>query len=61
MNVQGAMGAVVELSSGAHFTARQMDQVKKMAKGAKFFISAVKAKGPDGITRDLPPMEVVLN
>ena len=61
MNVQGAMGAVVELSSGAHFTARQMEQVKKMAKGAKFFISAVKAKGPDGITRDLPPMEVVLN
>ena len=61
MNVQGAMGAVVELSSGARFTARQMDQVKKMAKGAKFFISAVKAKGPDGITRDLPPMEVVLN
>ena len=32
------MGAVVELSSGARFTARQMDQVKKMAKGAKFFM-----------------------
>ena len=61
MNISGSMGAVVERSAGNSFTARQKDQIKKMAKGAKFFISEVKAKGPDGIERKLPPMQVVVN
>ncbi|MBQ5778372.1 MAG: gliding motility protein GldM [Paludibacteraceae bacterium] len=61
MNISGAMGAIVERSNGNKFSQQQMNQIKKMARGAKFFISGVIAKGPDGVERKLPPMEVTLN
>ena len=61
MNISGAMGAIVERSKGNKFSQQQMNQIKKMARGAKFFISGVIAKGPDGVERKLPPMEVTLN
>lgn len=60
MNVQSAMGAIVERSAGAGFTARQMASIRNMQRGAKFFLSDIKAKGPDGVERTLPPMQVVL-
>lgn len=53
--------AIPENSAGAHFSARQMEQFKRMKVGKRFLISNIKAKGPDGITRDVPPMEVALN
>ena len=53
--------AIPEVSEGNHFSARQKEQFRRMKPGSRFFISMVKAKGPDGITRDIPPLEVVLN
>ncbi len=53
--------AIPEISNGASFSHRQMEQFKRMKPGKSFFISNVKAKGPDGITRDISPMEVALN
>lgn len=53
--------AIPEVSDGASFSARQREQFKRLKAGKRFFISEVKAKGPDGITRDISPMEVVLN
>ncbi len=53
--------AIPEISDGSHFSARQREQFKRMKTGKSFFISNVKAKGPDGITRDISPMEVALN
>lgn len=53
--------AIPENSNGSHFSARQREQFKRMKPGQRFFISTVKAKGPDGITRDISPMEVALN
>lgn len=53
--------AIPEVSDGSRFSARQKDQFKRLKAGKSFFISNVKAKGPDGITRDIPPMEVALN
>lgn len=53
--------AIPELSDGARFSARQREQFRRMKAGKSFFISNVKAKGPDGITRDISPMEVALN
>lgn len=53
--------AIPEVSDGAHFSARQREQFKRLKTGKSFFISNVKAKGPDGITRDISPMEVALN
>ncbi len=53
--------AIPEVSNGAHFSPRQKEQFKRLKPGKSFFITNVKAKGPDGITRDIPPMEVALN
>lgn len=53
--------AIPEVSDGARFSQRQRDQFKRMKAGRSFFISNVKAKGPDGVTRDISPMEVALN
>lgn len=61
MNISGAMGAIVETSPNKNFTPRQKDLIKGMARNSKFFLSNIKAKGPDGVTRTLPPMEVILN
>lgn len=53
--------AIPEVSEGPRFSARQKEQFRRMKPGKSFFISSVKAKGPDGITRDISPMEVALN
>lgn len=53
--------AIPENSAGSSFSPRQVEQFRRLKVGKSFFISNIKAKGPDGITRDIPPMEVVLN
>lgn len=53
--------AIPEISSGSRFSDRQKEQFRRLKPGKYFFISDVKAKGPDGITRDIPPLQVVLN
>lgn len=57
-----SMGNMIpEVSNGNAFSPRQKEQFKRLKPGKSFFISNVKAKGPDGITRDIPAMEVSLN
>lgn len=53
--------AIPEVSDGASFSKRQKEQFRRLKPGKSFFISNVKAKGPDGITRDISPMQVSLN
>ncbi len=53
--------AIPELSDGSRFSSRQKEQFRRLKPGKTFFITDVKAKGPDGITRDLSPMEVIIN
>lgn len=53
--------AIPETSSGANFSQRQKDSFRRLSRGKRFYISRVKAVGPDGITRDLAPMEVIVN
>lgn len=53
--------AIPEVSAGSQFSSRQREQFKRLKPGKSFFITSVKAKGPDGITRDISPMEVALN
>lgn len=56
------MGNIIpEVSNGSSFSGRQREQFKRLKPGKTFFITNVKAKGPDGITRDISPMEVALN
>lgn len=53
--------AIPEVSDGASFSRRQKEQFKRLKPGKNFFITDVKAKGPDGITRDISPINVALN
>lgn len=53
--------AMPENSDGAAFSQRQRQAFQRLQRGKRFYISAIKAIGPDGITRDLSPMEVIVN
>ena len=53
--------AIPEVSSGASFSQRQKDSFRRLSRGKRFYISRVRAVGPDGIERDLAPMEVIVN
>lgn len=53
--------AIPEVSDGANFSARQRQSFQRLQRGKRFYISRIKAIGPDGITRDLSPMEVIVN
>lgn len=57
-----SMGNAMPASSdGARFSARQKEQMRALKSGRRFFITSVKAKGPDGVVRDISPMEVAIN
>ncbi len=53
--------AMPEVSAGANFSDRQRQSFQRLQRGKRFYISRIKAVGPDGITRDLSPMEVIVN
>lgn len=53
--------AIPEVSNGASFSQRQLDQFKRLQRGKRFYISRVKAIGPDGVERILQPVEVIVN
>ncbi len=66
-NVQGFsavfydnMGNAVQMASaGANFTESMKEQFRRLSRNRRFYITEVKAVGPDGITRTLPgAMEV---
>ena len=37
------------------------DSFRRLSRGKRFYISRVRAVGPDGIERDLSPIEVIVN
>ena len=53
--------AIPEVSDGANFSERQKTAIKRLSRGKRFYISRVKAIGPDGIERNLSPIEVIVN
>src|SRR5690606_9926015 len=40
--------AIPEVSNGNQFSERQKEQIRRLARGSYFYISGVKAVGPDG-------------
>ncbi len=53
--------AVPMASAGSLFSERQRDAFRKLSRNKRFYISRVKAVGPDGITRNLPAsMEIIV-
>lgn len=53
--------AIPEVSQGDQFSQRQKDSFRRLSRGKRFYISKVKAVGPDGITRTIAPIEVIVN
>ncbi len=53
--------AIPEVSNGSNFSERQRASFRRLSRGKRFYISRVKAVGPDGIERILAPMEVIVN
>lgn len=56
------MGNAVPLASaGAKFSERQREEFRRLSRNRRFYISHIKAVGPDGITRNLQAaMEVIV-
>ncbi len=51
-----------EVSAGAHFTEAQRELIRSLRRGQRFYISKVRAIGPDGIERHLVgSMEIIIN
>ena len=52
---------IPELSNGSQFSERQKTAIRRLQHGKRFLITRVKATGPDGITRDIPAIDVIVN
>lgn len=53
--------AMPEVSNGSQFSDRQKAAIRKLSRGKRFYISRVRALGPDGIERTISPIEVIVN
>lgn len=59
LNSFDSMGnTMVDMATGSELTAKQKQVFGKLTKGKTVYVSNVKAKGPDGVERTLPPVEV---
>lgn len=54
--------AVPEVSNGVGFTDRQKNLMRSLSRGKRFFITKIRAQGPDGLERTLNgALEVIVN
>lgn len=53
--------AMPEVSDGSKFSSRQKSQLQRLKRGNRIYVTRVKAVGPDGITRELAPLEIIIN
>lgn len=53
--------AIPEISDGSRFSNRQKEQIRRLTRGKYFYISGVKASGPDGSEREIAVVEVRVN
>lgn len=50
--------AIPEVSEGSRFSERQKEQIRRLQRGKYFYISGVRAVGPDGTEREIAVIEV---
>ncbi|MCC8118407.1 MAG: gliding motility protein GldM [Bacteroidales bacterium] len=53
--------SIPENSNGAAFSDRQKQQIQRLNRGRRILITSIKAVGPDGVTREISPIDVVAN
>lgn len=57
-----SMGNVIpEVAQGGQFSQRQKNYIRNLARGKRFYITRVRVKGPDGLERTIPTVEVIVN
>lgn len=62
MTFYDSMGnAKTYASTSSKFTNEQVDRIKSLTRGKQFFITNIKAVGPDGITKRLPAIDITIN
>lgn len=57
----GMGNRIPETSNSGQFTEKQKALIRQLGRGKTFLISDVKARGRDGVERDIPSLEVRLN
>lgn len=50
-----------EPTEGTAFSERQKNFIRGLARGKQFWINRVVARGPDGVERSIPPIQVIVN
>lgn len=53
--------ALPEVSQSASFSERQIQQIRNASRGKRIYVTEVIARGPDGIERRIPSIELILN
>lgn len=53
--------SIPEVSDGSSFSERQKRQIQNLSRGKRFYVTDVIARGPDGIERKIPAIEVIVN
>lgn len=52
--------AIPEVSNSDKFSPRQLSAIRSLSRGKRFYITDVTAVGPDGISRKIPTIEVIV-
>jgi gliding motility-associated protein GldM len=50
-----------EPTEGTTFSERQKNFIRGLARGKQFWVNRVVARGPDGVERSIPPIQVIVN
>lgn len=53
--------AMTEVAQGGTFSETQRNRISSLARGKDLWITGVVAKGPDGLERTIPPIQVIVN
>lgn len=52
--------AIPEVSAGAKFSSRQIEQIRQSPRGKRLYITEIVARGPDAAVHRLSPIELIL-
>ena len=47
-------------ASGNKFTQQQVQKIRQMKSGEKFYITSIRVKGPDGREREIEPLDIII-
>ena len=53
--------AIPEVSNGSRFSERQIEQIRRLPSGSYFYISGIRAMGPDNVEREIAVLEIAIN